>query len=91
MSLEQNDDKPAPQPEPEQEDPAKPILSIDKTGYLAFSIPLYKTPEIFARGMVDFCRTEILKWYLVQGQKQRDMATLAAKTGFQRFKDKLKL
>ena len=80
-----------PQPEAEQEDPAKPMLSIDKTGYLSLNIPLYKTPEIFARGIVDVCRTEVLKWYQAQAQNQRETAVLAAKTGFQRFRDKLKL
>lgn len=75
----------------EQEDPAKPVISIDKTGYLTLVIPLYKTPEVFARGIVDLCRTEVLKWYQMQAQKQRETEILAAKTGFQRFRDKLKL
>ena len=76
---------------PVEEDPAKPMLSIDKTGYLSLSIPLYKTPEVFARGMVDVCRTEVLKWYQAQAQKRRETEILAAKTGFQRFRDRLKL
>lgn len=77
--------------ETEPEDPAKPLLSIDKTGYLTLNIPLYKTPEVFARGIVDVCRTEVLKWYQIQAQKIRETEVLAAKTGFQRFRDKLKL
>ena len=67
----------------------RPMLGIDKTGNLTFCIPLHKTSEIFARGFVDVCRTEVLRWYQIQAQKQREIGQLAAKTGFQRFKDKL--
>ena len=73
----------------EQGLPDKPVLGIDKLGNLILSIPMSKTNEIFARGMVDMARTSLLRWYTENAQKQREIQILAQKTGFQRFKDKL--
>ena|SRR3990167_10754694 len=73
----------------EQGPPEKPILGIDPAGNMTLFIPMSKTNEVFARGMVDMARTALLKWYLENAQRQREIAILAQKTGFQRFKDKL--
>ena len=73
--------------------PDKPMLGIDPAGNMTLFVPMAATNEIFARGMVDMARTSLLKWYAEKAamarEKQIDIARLAQKTGFQRFKDKL--
>ena len=69
--------------------PDKPMLGIDPAGNMTLFIPMTKTNEIFARGMIDMARSSLLKWYVEYAQKQREFAHLAAKTGFQRLKDKI--
>lgn len=71
------------------EDTERPMIGIDAVGNLTFCIPLHKTGEIFARGFVDLCRTEVLKWYVSKAVQQKEMSVLASKTGYQRFKDNL--
>ena len=70
-------------------DMSKPLLSIDPAGNLTLFLPLSKTNEVYARGMIDVTRSHVLSWYVKAQQEQRETAILAAKTGFQRFKDKL--
>lgn len=70
-------------------DLSKPLLGIDPSGNMTLFIPLTKTNEVWARGFIDVCRTEVMKWYVKNNQKQQEIAALATKTGFQRFKDKL--
>lgn len=67
----------------------KPIIGIDKVGNLTMVIPLHKTDEVFARGIVDYCRSQVLSWYAERNRQRAQTAQLAAKTGFQRFRDKL--
>lgn len=70
-------------------DLSKPLLGIDPVGNMTLFIPLGKTNEIFARGFVDTCRTEMIRWYVEHKARQAEIAALATKTGFQRFKDRL--
>ena len=80
---------PKEQDKPAEPDMTRPMLGIDNIGNLTLFIPLTKTQEVVSRGMVDMARTELLKWYAAAAQRNREMAALAAKTGFQRFKDKI--
>lgn len=73
----------------QEPDLSKPMLGIDKTGNMTLFIPLAKTGEVLTRGLIDVCRTEVIKWYVQNNQKQQEIAALATKTGFQRFKQKL--
>ena len=72
---------------------ARPYLGITADGILTLHIPFTKTNEITARGMVDIARSRVLEWYAKQARAQADeqarIAALAAKTGYQRFKDLL--
>lgn len=79
-----------PKDDPKQE-PAmdRPLLGIDNLGNLTLFIPLPNIGEVFARGFIDVCRTQAIQWYANQAQKRREIANLAAKTGFQRFRDQL--
>lgn len=80
---------PKDQDKPAEPDMTRPALGIDILGNMTLYIPLAKTQEVVSRGMVDMARTEMLKWYFAAIQRNREMAALAAKTGFQRFKDKI--
>ena len=82
-------DKPEEQDKPAEPDMTRPMLGIDNIGNMTLYIPLTRTQEVVSRGMVDMARSELLKWYAAAAQRNREMAALAAKTGFQRFKDKI--
>lgn len=69
--------------------PSSPAMSIDKFGNMTLFVPMAKTNEFFARGFLDWGRSELIRWYLDNREKQKEIASLATKTGFQRFKDKL--
>ena len=73
-------------PEP---DMTKPSLSIDQFGNMILYLPLAKTNDIICRGMIDKAHDEIIMWYARADQKQREINILGAKTGYQRFKDKI--
>ena len=80
---------PKEQDKPEGPDMTKPMLGIDSLGNMTLYIPLAKTAEVVSRGMADMARTEMLKWYVANYRRNQELAALAAKTGFQRFKDKI--
>lgn len=67
----------------------KPMLGIDGMGNLTLFIPLRKTNQIFARGMIDVCRSELLKWYARAEQEQRQVQALSQKGALSRFASKL--
>ena len=69
--------------------PDRPELTVDKIGNMLIVIPMHKTNEIFARGLIDMARTQLMRWYVANEQKQREIQILAQKTGFQRFKDRI--
>lgn len=72
---------------------ARPFLGVDAAGNLTLHIPFPKTDEITARGIVDVARSKVLEFYgrqaKARAEEQAKMAALAAKTGYQRFTDKL--
>ena|SRR3990167_7155337 len=70
-------------------DTNKPALSIDPQGNLILFLPLAKTNDITCRGMIDKAHDEMVMWYVRASQKRAEIAMLAQKTGFQRFKDQL--
>ena len=89
---------PAPAAEPTEEQKreemlSRPFLGVDASGVLTLHIPFTKTNEITARGLVDIARSRVLEWYAkqarAQAEEQARVQALAAKTGYQRFKDGL--
>jgi len=84
------DGQPAkPTQETAEPDMSKPILQIDTKGNLTLFVPLALTNDVYARGLVDVTRSHIIQWYAQEQAKRREMGILAAKTGYQRFKDKV--
>ena len=67
----------------------QPRMEITTAGDFTMFIPLAKTGDVFARGLVDVARTQIITWYAAQARRNQELAALAAKTGFQRFRDKI--
>ena len=72
---------------------SKPFLGIGPDGVLTIHIPLAKVDHIVTRGLLDAARDEAVNWYLRVHKAKREeaakIASLAAKTGYARFKDKL--
>lgn len=72
--------------EPSQEDVlSKPLIGIDAIGNLTLHIPLHKTNEIFARGFVDLCRSQVLTWYANRQREAAQVQAMAPKGGFKNF------
>ena len=89
MPLINENGKPVEAENKEEQVPDKPMLGIAPNGDMTLFIPLSKTNEVWARGFVDVARTELMRWYVAHKQKQQEIARIAEKTGFQRFKEKL--
>lgn len=72
---------------------SRPFLGVDSSGNLTLHIPLPKTDELVARGILDKAHSMAVEYFnrraREQAEDQRKMAALAAKTGYGRFADKL--